>query len=97
MLSRVVPDDSPTFVHGRPEVVSFDVVFNKRPFSKHHDPKTQETDHLNGAFKLKAVTVSLSDGVRTVIQLSPISIHSTKKQYRDDEYHVSCVFSLSEY
>jgi len=29
MLTGVNPEDSPTFLHGRPEQVSFDLTFNK--------------------------------------------------------------------
>ena len=34
MLTSCRPDDSPTFLHGRPEHVSFDLIFNKRPYLK---------------------------------------------------------------
>jgi hypothetical protein len=34
VLTSCRPDDSPTFLHGRPEHVSFDLIFNKRPYLK---------------------------------------------------------------
>jgi hypothetical protein len=32
MIYGCVPHDSPTFLHGRPEMVMFDILFNRRPY-----------------------------------------------------------------
>jgi hypothetical protein len=42
MLTSCRPDDSPTFLHGRPEHVSFDLIFNTRPYLKGSDLENQD-------------------------------------------------------
>jgi hypothetical protein len=59
MITMFKPYDSPTFLHGRPELVSFDIIFNKRPYSKEKELKTQDVVDLRGAFRLRASTVSV--------------------------------------
>lgn len=34
------PDDSPTFLHGRPPSVTFDIIFNTKPFAKDKDQES---------------------------------------------------------
>jgi len=97
MLVSCRPDDSPTFLHGRPATVSFDLWFSTRPYAKDKDFETQQIDDLKDAFRLKAASVGLSDGARTELQLAPVQIHSSKKEYREDEYHVGVEFDISEF
>lgn len=96
MLTSVGPQDSPTFLHGRPEQVSFDLVFNKQPFEKDHKDD-DNTEHLKSGIRLKAQAVSLTDAVRSDVQIGPVAIHVSRKEYRDDEYHVEAVFDISEF
>ena len=49
------------------------------------------------AIKLRAATVSLTDGVRSTFRLSPVSIYQSNKEYRNDEWHLGVVFDLSEF
>ena len=98
MLVSCRPDDSPTFLHGRPEHVSFDLIFNKRPYlSDGVDFDHQDVQSMWEAIKLRAATVSLADGVRSTFRLSPVSIYQSNKEYRTDEWHLGVVFDLSEF
>ena len=98
MLTSCRPDDSPTFLHGRPEHVSFDLIFNKKPYLKDaSDFEGQDVQVLHEAIKLRAATVSLTDGVRSMFRLSQVSITESNKEYRHDEWHLSVVFDLSEF
>ena len=100
MIKGCYPEDSPTFLHDRPETLSFDIVFNKKPFHKDYDiphDKIKNLNHFSDLIKLKAATMSLIDGMRSEIQLSPYHIYANNKEYRDDEYHVSVVFDVSEF
>jgi len=39
----------------------------------------------------------LTDAVRSDVQIGPVAIHVSRKEYRDDEYHVEAVFDISEF
>ena len=97
MLVGCRPDESPAFVHGRAETVSFDIVFNRRPFAKDRDIGKQAVGELGEAIKLKAGIVTLPAGVTSEIHLRPISIYSSEKEYMDDEFHVGVAFDVSEF
>jgi len=103
-ISGCRPSESPTFLHDRPEQLTFDIIFNKQPFLK--DGKdlrndggspAQAVEVLREAIKLTADTVTIADGMRSKIQLSPARIYSNKKGYRADEYHVGVVFDVKEF
>jgi hypothetical protein len=49
------------------------------------------------AIKLRASTVSLTDGVRSTFRLSPVSIYESNKEYRNDEWHLGVVFDMTEF
>lgn len=49
------------------------------------------------AIKLRAATVSLTDGVKSTFRLSPVSIYQSNKEYRSDEWHLGVVFDMSEF
>jgi hypothetical protein len=34
LIIACIPDASPTFIHGRPDTVTADIIFNRRPFTK---------------------------------------------------------------
>lgn len=98
------PAESPTFLHDRPEQLTFDIIFNKQPFLKDAkdmrndgDSPAQAVEVLRDAIKLTAATVTIADGMRSKIQLSPAQIYSNKKGYRADEYHVGVVFDVKEF
>jgi len=98
MLEGCRPDESPAFIHGRPRTVNFDLVFNTRPYLRHHGSAEKEDEHsISEAIRLKASTVSLTDGTRSDVHITPSRVSPSRKGYRDDEYHVSVVFDLSEY
>lgn len=97
MLTSCRPDDSPTFLHGRPEHVSFDLIFNKRPYLKDSDLENQDIQALWEAIKLRAATISLTDGVKSTFRLSPVNIYQSNKEYRTDEWHLGIVFDISEF
>jgi hypothetical protein len=63
-LKSCLPEDSPTFLHGRPETVRFDILFNTRPLVKDRDRKDQSFDDLKEAIRLKASTVTLTDSLK---------------------------------
>jgi hypothetical protein len=67
MLVACRPDESPAFLHGRPETVSFDIVFNRRPFAKDRGIEKQDVRDLEEAIKLKAGIVTLPAGVASEI------------------------------
>jgi len=83
-------------LHGRPEQVSYDIVFNKRPFLKDLAKENQEVQSLWEAIKLSASSVSLTDGVRTTVRLGPSSITSSNKDYAE-EWHLAVTFDLGEF
>lgn len=93
------PSDSPTFLHDRPEQLTFDIVLNSRPFIKDSDTSAKSEDylHLREAIKLKASVVSLADGMQSNIQIQAASIYSNNKEYRNDEFHLGIVFDVSEF
>lgn len=97
MIMSCRPMDSPTFLHGRPTSLTFDVLFNTRPYAKDRDVETQQLADLKDSFKLKAATVSLPGGVGTELQLPPVQVTSTTKEYRQDEHHVRVEFDISEF
>jgi hypothetical protein len=100
-ISGCRPAESPTFLHDRPEQLTFDIIFNKQPFLKDakegSDSPGQGVEALREAIKLKAATVTIADGMRSKIQLSPARIYSNKKGYREDEHHVGVVFDVKEF
>ena len=79
--------------------MTFDIIFNRQPFLKNSEE--QEDPHnlqyLREAIKLRAMTVGITDGVQTPLQISPASIYSNNKEYREDEFHVGVVFDVSEF
>ena len=77
MIQSCRPNESPTFVHGRPTSITFDIEFNRRPYLKGYEKKDQDINLLREAIKVKAQTVALSDGVKTDIHLSPVRIYET--------------------
>jgi len=92
------PDESPAFVHGRPNLVNFYLIFNTRPYLAHHSLEQKEREESIGeAIHLKATTVSIADGTRSDIHLRPASVTPSGKGYRNDEYHVAVHFDLSEF
>ena len=62
-----------------------------------HEKKDQDVQLMRDAFKVKAQTVTLHDGVKTDLHIAPIQIYETQKGYRDDEFHVGVTFDVSEY
>lgn len=99
VITRCLPMDSPTFLHERPESLTFDIIFSKQPFLKDSDTSKapQSLAYLREAIKLKAATVSVRDGMRSQIQLTPTRIYSNNKEYREDEFHVGVVFDVAEF
>lgn len=93
------PADSPTFLHDRPEQLTFDIVLNTKPFIKGADTSAKSEDflHLREAIKLKASVVSLADGMQSNIQIQAANIYSNNKEYRDDEWHLGIVFDVSQF
>jgi len=99
MITSCRPEDSPTFLHERPDTLSFDIVFNQQPYVRKGEKPdgAKVLDYLAPAIKLKAVTLDVEGGTRSQIQLSPASIYSNNKEYREDEFHVSVVFDVAEF
>lgn len=99
VITSCRPVDSPTFLHERPESLTFDIIFSKQPFLKDSDTSKapQSLAYLREAIKLKAATVSVRDGMRSQIQLTPTRIYSNNKEYREDEFHVGVVFDVAEF
>lgn len=96
VLEACRPDESPAFVHGRPRSTSFELIFNARPYLRHHEPQERaDPAALKEAIHLKAATVSLADGKRTEILLKPSTIVTSSKEYQSAEYHVTADFDLS--
>jgi len=96
MIYGCNPHDSPTFLHGRPETVSFDVLFNTRPYMADREIKDQDIGELSRAIKLKAAVVALTDAERTDIQLAPSELVYSQKEYAE-EFHVTVKFDISEF
>jgi hypothetical protein len=63
-LKSCRPEDSPTFLHGRPETVRFDILFNTRPLLQDREAEHQSFDDLKEAIRLKASTVTLTDSLK---------------------------------
>jgi len=82
LLTACRPDESPAFIHGRPSTAAFDLAFNTRPFLAHHGPEEREDEGaIASAIRLQATTVSLADGTRQEIYLSPSSVNPSSKGY----------------
>jgi hypothetical protein len=90
------PHDSPTFLHGRPSVVAYDILLNKRPYMKDTEIQHQSVEDIQRAIRLKASIVALSDGVQSTIFLGPSEIVASQKEYAE-EYHITVKFDVSEY
>lgn len=99
MISRCHPEDSPTFLHDRPDSLSFDIIFTKQPFLQGSPETKQAKDlsYLTSVIKLKAVAVNIAEGTRSEIRLTTTRIYSNSKQYQSDEFHVNVVFDISEF
>lgn len=97
MIQNCRPSESPTFLHGRPTTITYDIIFSTRPYLSSHEKKDQDVQLLREAFKVKAQTVSLADGVKTELHLAPVRVYENRKDYRDDEFHVGVTFDLAEY
>lgn len=41
--------------------------------------------------------MTLTDSLKSDFLLKPVSISSSKKEYRDDEFHIGVVFDISEF
>lgn len=96
MIMNTVPADSPTFLHGRPESISFEILLTKQPFDKDHKD-SDDPEFLKEAIKAKVASVSIADGTRTEVQIRPVSVHTNKKEYRDDEFYVTANFDVNEF
>lgn len=95
------PYDSPTFLHDEPSTLSYDIVFNKRPYLKDEEKDEQKSQeslmHMRGAIKLKAKILNIVDGMESQILIKAIKIYLNNKEYRDDEYHIGVVFDVSQF
>jgi len=95
------PYDSPTFLHDEPSTLSYDIVFNKRPYLKDEEKDEQKSQeslmHMRGAIKLKATILNIVDGMESQILIKAIKIYLNNKEYRDDEYHIGVVFDVSQF
>jgi len=82
------PYDSPTFLHDEPSTLSYDIVFNKRPYLKDEEKDEQKSQeslmHMRGAIKLKATILNIVDGMESQILIKAIKIYLNNKEYRDD-------------
>jgi len=96
VITECRPDDSPAFLHGRPEQVSFAVLFNKRPYLSGLGSSGAESD-LRDAFRVKITTINMQDGVRSEQHLAPVQAYSSSKEYREDEFHLTVEFDVSEF
>jgi len=39
VIQNCRPSDSPTFLHGRPTTITYDIMFNRRPYAKGYEKK----------------------------------------------------------
>lgn len=54
-------------------------------------------EHLKAGVRLKASTVTLSDGVKSDVQIGPVAVHVNRKEYMEGEVHLEVVFDIAEF
>lgn len=92
------PDETPVFVHGRPNEARFEAVFNTRPYLHHHSPEEKADENaIREALRLKATAVTVPGGTRSEVLLDPVQVTCTSKGYQSAEYHIAVDFDLSQF
>jgi hypothetical protein len=75
------------------------MVFTKRPYLKEIDIAKQKSKflQLGKGIKLKLQTLNIKDGIKSKIKLSPTKLYNSRKEYVEDEYHLTVLFDISQY
>ena len=72
MLTKCRPDESPVFLHGRPETVSFNIIFNTQPYLKHHSAgEKADPSLIRDAMRMKTQILSLETAEKTEVMMIP--------------------------
>lgn len=96
-LAAVTPALSPTFVHGRPRSITYDLVFTHMPHKK-GTAKDLPLMEMRSLFVIKMQLINMKDGVTTPMSLSAAKLFYSDKHYMADadQHHVSAVFDLQD-
>lgn len=75
------------------------MVFSKRPYLKDIEIIKQKSkfSQLGKAIKLKMQTLNIKDGAKNEVKLSPVRLYNNRKEYVEDEFHLSALFDIQTY
>lgn len=96
-LAAVTPAISPTFIHGRPRTITYDLVFTHKPHKKGTD-KDLPLMEMRSLFTIKMELINMKDGVTTPMSLSAAKLFYSEKHYMadSDQHHISAVYDLQD-